>query len=153
MKTYQSKETQEKRFLKIIKKTKIYNQKQFVKEYEEYYGKIAQSTISTYFEKFNIIKGKDGAYFQDDSDEISDLISETCYQVGRYSSSLIQIIVHCDIDREIEICKALKEKFPEIISIIPAYGSVVILWNKKYNSKNIFNYLKRYRTKRNTDED
>ena len=154
MKTYQSKETQEKRFLKIIKKTKIYNQKQFAKEYEEYYGKIAQSTISTYFDEFNIIKGKDRAYFQDDSDDISDLISQTCYEVSNIHNDFFHIIVKCDFGSELNVCKAITEKFSHIeSSVIPAYGAVVILCRLGKNAKNIHSYIKRYRIRRYNEEE
>lgn len=145
--------TQEKRFLKILKK-KIYSQAQFAEEYKEYYGEIAQSTISTYFDKFNIIKGKDGAYFQDDSDEISDLISQTCYYVSNIHNDFFHIIVKCDFGSELNVCKAITEKFSKKESaIIPAYGAVVILCRLEKNAKDIQSYIKRYYSQRDSEEE
>lgn len=145
--------TQEKRFLKILKK-KIYSQAQFAEEYKEYYGEIAQSTISTYFDKFNIIKGKDGAYFQDDSDDISDLISQTCYYVGEICSDLFQVIIKCNIDSERNVCKAITKKFPrKQTAVIPAYGSVVVLCKSKQNANTIQSYIKRYYSRSGNEEE
>ena len=154
MKIYQSKEMQKKRFLKILKKKKIYTQNQFVEEYEKYYGVIAQPTVSSYFKEFNIIKDDNGVYYQDDSDEISDLISETCYYVGRIHNDFFQAIIKCNIGCERDVCEAITEKFhAKASAVIPAYGSVVLMCKEKKSARTILSYVNRYRARRNDEEE
>ena len=153
MENYTKKQDQKKRFLKILKNG-IKTHKQFKEEYENMFSrKIAQSTIAEYFKEFHIIKGKDGIYYLDDSDNISDIVSLYCTNVGNIHSDSYQFVVKCDIGKEKELCAVLIEKFRTKHQImIPAYGSIMIVCKSEKNAKHIKKYLKRYCIRKNNND-
>lgn len=148
------KKREQRLYFKQVLENNIKTQAQFKEEYEKIFKHtIAQSTISEYFRDFCITKGENGEYYMDVEDEVNDTVASCCSYVSHIHTDFFQLVVKCEVGKEKELCEALMKKFSKNLqSLIPAYGSVMIVCKSENNARRIRKYFKRYIKQKSSGE-
>lgn len=143
----------------LIQKYDISTHEKFGGLYKQEYGHtFTQGSIARRFKEFHI-KKVEGIYKYlpekiDKEGETQRLLFNHCNYISRVHSDFNIFVAKCDIGTESIICKLIYEKFyTKLHSIIPAYGSVVIICKSKKNAKEIREYIKTYIRNKDDGED
>ena len=141
-------ELERQKCIDLIQNHNISNHTEFAEKYNQEYGHtFTQGTISRALNKFHIEK-IDGFYkYQsqkiDKEDETQRLLFNHCSYIAPIHNDYYLLVIKCDIGTENIICKLIYEKFHnKIRSIIPGYGSIVMIFRKKTLATEIKKYIK-----------
>lgn len=143
----------------LTQKYDISTHDEFGERYNQEYGHtFTQGSFARRLKKFHIVKVEGVYKYQpetiDGEAETQQLLFNHCDYISLVHSDFNIFVARCEIGAESIICKLIYEKFyTKLHSIIPAYGSVVIICKSKKNAKEIREYIKKYIRNKNDGED
>ena len=139
----------------FIERLKVYLNENHI----EYIRIPAQNTVSNKFKQFNIGKNENGIY---------DIIRETHNIMSDYAlsspyttisktmpmSDMLMKRISVEIGMEHLVARWIYERFPKVFTIIPGYGSVVVLSRSEENMESLKKFVTKkmgYAIKSNTN--
>ena len=152
-------EIERQKCIDLTQKYDISTHDEFGERYNQEYGHtFTQGSFAKRLKEFHIVKVEGVYKYQpetiDGEAETQQLLSNHCNYISLVHSDFNVFVAKCDIGTENIICKLIYEKFhTKLHSIIPAYGSVVIICKSKKNAKEIREYIKKHIRNRIAGED